>query len=162
MSIVQYSHTEPPKRGVFWCKKKDVIPSLPLKPGLSCAPFKNSSLAIQKTRPFWPPPPHSGHPPLFSAEVPIFGGFGGFQADFAGPPPPEIHFSAQSAVLGGFPAKWAAFLIQPPRVPMFCRGRGGGLPQNRASKSAVRVPPLPTFFMRQEWGVARPQIPRFQ
>ena len=41
VSIVQYSHTEGPKSGIFGCTKKDVILSKPTKPRARRAPIKN-------------------------------------------------------------------------------------------------------------------------
>ena len=51
-------------------------------------------------------PPPRREPPLFFAEVPIFGGFGGILGIFLGRPPPLAQIFLFG---GGFQAKWAAF-----------------------------------------------------
>ena len=76
----------------------------------------------------------------------LSGGWLTFGGDFlvaffgkTGPDPPPL---TQNLPFGGVFSKTADFGTTPPPVwPCFV-GVGGGLPQNRASKSAVRVPPL--------------------
>ena len=149
MSIVQYSHTRDPKMGKNGCTKKDVILLKPMKLGDGRAPIKNSLLARQKNRPFWPHPPQNGR---FYKK-----GVQGSKSAKNGqnPPPKKQIYKKQGGGCrsgGGVPRRIKKSCQGSPLCFNFsCGVRGGGTPPNcekgaLGGPKSTRGPPDPPLF----------------
>ena len=119
-SIVQYSHTTPPKMGFFGCTEKDVIRGKPLKQGDFGAPIKKFLAGEKKPGRFGHTPPFRTPPPevQFFAKVPVLGGVAALSGWFLGLTP---LFQPVFAFWGIFQAD---FHHRPPVCWCFVRVRG--------------------------------------